>query len=64
MHEDDAAYFRRRALQEQLAAQLATCDAARVRHDELATMYRFRAAMIASPPSVWADAPENELEAA
>lgn len=40
---DDASYFRRRALQEQIAAQKATCEAARNRHDQLAAMYRFRA---------------------
>lgn len=49
MHEDDASYFRRRALQEQVAAQQATCEAARLRHDELALMYRFRAAMSFDP---------------
>ena len=45
MRDDDISYFRRRALQEQVAAQRASCEAARLRHDELATMYRFRAAM-------------------
>jgi hypothetical protein len=47
---DDAEYYRRRALQEQVAAQDATCSAARGRHDELAMMYRFRTAMLTSAP--------------
>ena len=41
----DADYYRRRALQEQIAAQKATCEAARECHDQLAAMYRFRALM-------------------
>lgn len=39
---DDAGYFHTRALEEQVAAQRATSDEARERHDELAAMYRFR----------------------
>lgn len=50
MTRDDAGYYRRRALQEQLAAQRAACSAARQRHDELATMYRFRVAMLPTDP--------------
>lgn len=46
MREDDLSYFSRRALQEQVAAQQTVCEAARLRHDELATMYRFRATML------------------
>ena len=53
MKRDDAEYYRRRAIQEQLAAQRAICSAARDRHDELATMYRFRAAMLTRAPEVW-----------
>ena len=41
----DADYYRRRAMQEQIAAQKATCEAARECHDQLAAMYRFRALM-------------------
>lgn len=52
MRHDDAEYYRRRALQEQLAAQNATCAAARQRHDELATMYRFRAAILTTDPGL------------
>jgi hypothetical protein len=55
MRKDDAAYYRSRALQEQIAAQRASCGVARDRHDELATMYRFRAAMLSSGPESWAD---------
>ena len=47
--QDDASYFRRRAVQEQVAAQRATCDAARRCHDELAAAYRFRAATLPKP---------------
>jgi hypothetical protein len=49
---DDAGYFRSRALQEQVAAQKATCEAARDRHDRLAAMYRFRALMASSQRQV------------
>ena len=52
MREDDAGYFGRRALQEQIAAQRAICEAARRRHDELAMMYRFRAAMLTKRPEL------------
>jgi hypothetical protein len=38
----EADYWHARALQEQAAAQRATSEAARERHDELAAMYRFR----------------------
>jgi len=40
---DDAAYFRERAIEEQVAARRATCAAARQRHDEMAALYRFKA---------------------
>ena len=53
MKRDDAEYYRQRALQEQLAAQRAACSAARERHDELAMMYRFRAAMLTTAPNDW-----------
>lgn len=52
MDDEDLLYFRRRALEEQQAARLAACDAARHRHDELADMYRLRVAML-SKPSEW-----------
>ena len=47
--QDDASYFRNRAVQEQVAAQRATSDAARRCHDELAAAYRFRAATLPKP---------------
>lgn len=50
---DDAEYYRRRGLQEQLAAQNATCAVARVRHDELAMMYHLRAAILTTSPELW-----------
>jgi len=67
MKRDDAAYYRKRAIDEQVAAQNATCEAARERHEELATMYRFRAAMLTTHPSCWAEyleSPEEVIEAA
>jgi hypothetical protein len=39
---EDASYNWRRALQEQVAAQMAMCEEARDRPDQLAGMYRFR----------------------
>ena len=62
MTEDDATYFRRRALQEQIATQVATSKVARDRHDELATMYRFRAAMLTTHPHCWAEALQEQAE--
>lgn len=55
MRESDATFYRRRALQEQVAAARASCEAARDRHDELAAMYRFRLAMVETKPECWAD---------
>ena len=52
MTHDDAEYYRRRASQERLAAQDATCAAARQRHDELAAMYDFRAAVLTTNPGL------------
>jgi hypothetical protein len=43
---DDAGYFHVRALEEQVAAQNAVSPAARIRHDELAAMYRFKEALL------------------
>lgn len=63
MREDDVSYFNKRAIQEQVAAQKATCKAARERHDELAAMYRFRAAMLTQRPDCWDDVFEQELDA-
>ena len=53
MRHDDAEYYRRRALQEQRAAQDATCRAACERHHELASMYRLRTAMLTAGPELW-----------
>ena len=39
---DDRTYFLRRALQEDAAARIAGCEAARQRHLELAAAYRIR----------------------
>ncbi len=39
---DDQSYFRRRALEEDKAARNASCNAARLRHTELAALYRGR----------------------
>jgi hypothetical protein len=48
MTQDDASYYRQRASQEQRAARNATCAAARERHEELASLYRFRATLLAA----------------
>lgn len=48
MRPDDISYFRRRALEEQVAAQKASCEEARKRHDELALIYRFRVMMLSN----------------
>jgi hypothetical protein len=39
-------YYRRRAIQEQAAAQRAACPTARMIHDELAAAYRFRVSIL------------------
>lgn len=62
MIEDEATYLQRRALQEQLAAQNASCKVARDRHDELATLYRFRSAMLTTQPRCWADKLQQQAE--
>ena len=64
MPENDAAYFRRRAIEEQVAAQKATCKAACERHEELATMYRFRSFMLTTHPDRWSEALQSQTEAA
>lgn len=53
MRTDDDSYYRARALQEQVAARNATSGVARERHDQLAAMYRFRAAMVSTGPAQW-----------
>lgn len=49
---DEAEYWRRRAFQEQLAAQNAACAVAHQKHDELARMYGFRAANLTTDPEL------------
>lgn len=51
---DDVSYLLKRALEEQVAARNACCPSARARHDQLATLYRFRAAMLSTKPLQWA----------
>jgi hypothetical protein len=63
MPEDDASYFNHRAIEEQVAAQRSSCEAARHRHEELEVMYRFRAAMLTKRPQCWADVYAKELDA-
>lgn len=61
---DDAGYYRARALQEQVAAQKANCEAARKSHDQLAMMFRFRALMSPEAAQPGSDPfRENVLEA-
>lgn len=50
MNRDDASYYRIRSIEEQVAAGKAACAEARRRHEEMATMYRFRAAMLTTHP--------------
>ena len=65
MKQNDTEYYRDRAIQEQIAAQNAKCDPARERHEELAAMYRFRAAMLTTYPSYWVQvASESAVEVA
>lgn len=64
MREDDASYYRRRALEEQIAGQKATSGPAQHCHEQLAAMYRFRAAMLSKPPVYTADALRPPLEEA
>lgn len=47
---DDADYFHARALEEQAAAQLAKCPEAQRRHDEMATIYRFKESLARTCP--------------
>ena len=47
----DVAYYRKRALQEQVAAQRAGCPTARSIHDELAALYRFRVSILTDDAS-------------
>ena len=60
MRTDDESYYRARALQEQIASRNATSEAARERHDQLAAMYRFRAAMISTGPAQWSECLDQE----
>ena len=50
---DDADYYHARAIEEQVAAERATCAAARDRHDEMAAMYRFREVLARRRPHGW-----------
>lgn len=52
MRSDEAKYWSRRASQEQLAAQNAACAVVHRTHDELARMYRFRAANLTTDPEL------------
>ena len=49
MRQEDRDYFRTRALQEQEAAERATSATARSSHDQMASMYRFKAWMLSDP---------------
>jgi len=54
-HPSDIDYFRRRALDEQVAAANAASARARGSHDELAMIYRFKVAMLSTGHDSWAD---------
>ena len=55
---DDQAYYRRRAREEEEAAQIATCREVRDRHEEFASAYRLRARLLFLCP---ADEPSDTL---
>lgn len=64
IREDEAGYFWRRAIEEQVATQKATCSSARQRHAELSAMYRFRSAMLSKGARSWSDTDRRELDTA
>jgi hypothetical protein len=49
MLNDDLDYWRARVMQEQEAARQATCDTARLVHDELAAMCKSKIGMLVPP---------------
>lgn len=55
-HVGEIEYFRRRAIEEQVAAANAVGEEARKRHDEFAMMYRFKVEMLSTGPDSWAEA--------
>ncbi len=57
----DIDYFRRRAVEEQIAAAIAASEQARGPHDELAMIYRFKVAMLSTGPESWADSLRPDL---
>lgn len=61
MQHDNLAYCHQRALQEERAARDATCVEARERHEELASLYDFRASLLATLP---VQLPQNSPEPA
>lgn len=68
MNQDDYAYYRSRALQEDEAARGAACEAARNRHRRLADAYRIRcilflAAMDTASSSIGAAMPSRSRPA-
>ncbi len=60
---EEVEYYRRRALEEQVAAAKTRCEEARKAHDELAMLYRFKAVMLSSKPDSWADCLNDEDQA-
>lgn len=52
----DSHYYLARSIQEQVAAERAASEDARNAHDELAMLYRFKAAMLSSGPDCWSEA--------
>jgi len=52
---DDLNYWRARVMQEQQAAQKASCSTARLIHDQLAVMCRFKASMLSRPLEDWSE---------
>ena len=52
----DAEYFQSRALEEKAAAVRVAPGAARKVHDQLAMLYRLKAAMLSRRPESWSEA--------
>lgn len=50
---DDGEYYRGRAIEELVAAQKATCGAARQRHEALAELYRLRSMLLQTALPSW-----------
>jgi hypothetical protein len=60
MRSDELDYWRARTMQEQEAAQKAKCSTARLVHDQLATMCRFKVFALRRPGDGWQEPDDKE----